>query len=163
MKQFVVLILLFLGLFNCEAQPEPTNFSEAALNDQVLGLDGSSKSLSEILDQHKGKTMFIDLWASWCRDCIVGFPKVKKLQDSKSDVVFLFLSLDKTEDSWKKGIDKYELEGEHYFMASGWDGALGNFLKLDWIPRYLVVDDSGAISIYKSIDADDRELKKALR
>lgn len=147
---------------SCEAQPHPKTFSESALNDRFLSVDGTSVVFSELLEAHKDKTILIDVWASWCRDCITGFPKVKSLQNDYKDAVFLFLSLDKNEESWKKGINNYNLKGEHYFMSSGWEGPFGKFLDLDWIPRYVVVDTKGQITVFKSIKADDKALKKAL-
>ena len=28
-------------------------------------------------------------------------------------------------------------------MQSGWKGAMGTFLDLDWIPRYMIIDKQG--------------------
>lgn len=157
--KFVALILL-LTVFNCESQ-NPTKFSEEALNDTFVSLDDESLSFKEILANYEGKTILIDVWASWCKDCIAGMPKMKELQESKQEIVYVFLSLDKSIDSWKKGIEKYKVEGEHYFMKSGWDGPFGTFLDLDWIPRYLVVDEAQNIKIFKEIKVN-KNLKNSL-
>ncbi|MCB0436528.1 MAG: TlpA family protein disulfide reductase, partial [Mangrovimonas sp.] len=90
-----------------------------------------------------------------------GMPKMKELQESKQEIVYVFLSLDKSIDSWKKGIEKYKVEGEHYFMKSGWDGPFGTFLDLDWIPRYLVIDEVQNIKIFKEIKVN-KNLKNSL-
>lgn len=105
----------------------------------------------------------IDVWASWCKDCIVGMPKMSTLQRNNTDVVFVFLSLDKNDEEWKAGIKKYNVKGEHYFLSSGWKGNLGSFLKLDWVPRYVVVNEKGEIALFKAIKADDKKLIKALK
>ena len=159
---YVILLMAFLTLQNCEAQEDQTEFSEAALNDTFLSEEGDTIMFSEILEKYQGKTIFIDVWAGWCRDCIEGFPKLKELQSKHSDVVFLFLSLDRTLESWNNSIKKYDLEGEHYYMSSGWDGPFGEFLDLDWIPRYMVVDKTGTIKVYRSIKVTDEILKEAL-
>ena len=57
--------------------------------------------------------------ASWCKDCIVGFPKIKELQKEFPDVVFLFLSVDRSNASWQRAIKKYNLVGEHYNLPEG--------------------------------------------
>jgi len=135
-KLTIVCMGIFLLLFNCHKE-YPTTFSKEALADTFIALDGKTVTFQNILAKFQGKTVIIDVWASWCRDCIKGIPKIKKLQTAHPDVVFVFLSLDKTTDSWKNGIRKYEIDGSHFYMKSGWGGPFGKFLDLDWIPRYL--------------------------
>ena len=157
------IILSFLLLFVVGVQAQNNFFTENALNDTFVSLEGTEISFSEILEANKGKTIFIDLWAGWCKDCIIGMPKVKKLQKKNKDVVFLFLSLDKTEDSWKKGVKALKIEGEHYFISSGWKGAFCSSLDLDWIPRYMIVNPEGEIVLCKAIKADDERISELLK
>ena len=155
-------IIIFL-LFITFAQAQQKTFSEAALSDVFLSENGKEVSFSEILQQYKGKTVFIDVWASWCKDCIAGMPKVQKLREENPEIVFLFLSLDKETDSWKHGIEKYGVVGENYFIPSGWKGPFCASIDLDWIPRYMVVNPEGQISLYKAIETNDENLLKALK
>lgn len=90
-------------------------------------------------------------------------PKVQKLREENSEVVFLFLSLDKEMESWKHGIEKYGVVGENYFIPSGWKGAFCSSIDLDWIPRYMVVNPEGEISLYKAIETNDENLLKELK
>ena len=159
MNYFLVILLSF---FSCNTE-KPTQFSEEALNDTFITLQGENIQFKDILSKHKGQTILIDVWASWCRDCVKGMPKVKEIQKENSDVVYLFLSLDKNISSWKKGIDKHQVKGEHYYMQSGWKGPFGEFLDLDWIPRYLVIDKQGNIKLYKATKATDKNILKLLR
>ncbi|WP_026450618.1 TlpA family protein disulfide reductase [Aequorivita capsosiphonis] len=155
--------LLFLFfLFVSFAQAQPKTFSEAALNDVFLSENNKEISLSEIFQQYKGKTVFIDIWATWCKDCIEGMPKIEKLQKENPEIVFLFLSLDKELESWKHGIKKYNVTGENYFISSGWKGPFCSSIDLDWIPRYMIVNPKGEISLYKAIVTDDENLIKEL-
>ncbi len=156
-------ITIVFFLFTFLAQGQQKSFSEAALNDVFLSETNKEITLSEILQQYKGKTVFIDIWASWCKDCIVGMPKVQKLREKNSEIVFLFLSLDKETDSWKHGIEKYGVVGENYFIASGWKGSFCSSIDLDWIPRYMVINSEGEISLYKAIETNDKNLLKALK
>ncbi len=158
MKTQIVLIL-----FVTFAQAQQKSFSEAALNEKFLSENDVEISFSEILQQYKGKTVFIDIWASWCKDCIVGMPKVQKLREENPDVVFLFLSLDKETESWKNGIEKYGVVGENYFIPEGWKGDFCSSIDLDWVPRYMVVNPEGEISLYKAIETNDENLLKALK
>lgn len=155
----LIALLLFVGF----AQAQQKSFSEAALNEKFLSENNVEISFSEILQQYKGKTVFIDIWASWCKDCIVGMPKVQKLREENPEVVFLFLSLDKEIESWKHGIEKYGVVGENYFIPAGWKGDFCSSIDLDWIPRYMVVNAECEISLYKAIETDDENLLSALK
>ena len=157
--KFILLFTSFITL-SCNSQA-PTTFSKEALNDTFITLEGESIPFKNILEKHKGKTILVDVWASWCSDCLKGLPKVKELQETKQEIVFVFLSLDKSIESWKKGIEKHNLEGNHYYMQSGWEGPFGEFLNLNWIPRYLVVDENQNISVFKEVKINNK-LKRNL-
>ena len=161
MKPMNYLFILLISLLSCKME-NPVKFSKEALQDTFLTLNDESLTFKEILKTHKGKTIVIDVWASWCGDCLRGMPKVKTLQETYPDATFIFLSLDRSEESWKRGIEKYNVEGEHYYMQSGRKGDFGSFLDLDWIPRYLVVDKNGKIALFKAVLADDERIIEKL-
>lgn len=158
-KHLIVVCLIF---FNCSG-PEPTIFSEEALNDTFITLDEKEVTFKSILENAEESIILIDVWASWCSDCVGNLPKVAALHQEYQNVTYIFLSLDKNQEAWKKGIEKYNIQGQHYFMKSGWKGAFGSFLKLDWIPRYMVVDKQGNIKLYNAVQADDKKIKNLLK
>jgi thiol-disulfide isomerase/thioredoxin len=61
--------------------------------------------------------MVIEMWASWCKDCVKAMPKIKELQANNPDVDYVFISMDKT-DKWITGIDKHELKGDHLWLMT---------------------------------------------
>jgi len=162
MKNIFLASLFVTTLLSCQNRVE-TQFSEAALNDAFLTLNDDSILFKSILEKHQGKTVFIDVWASWCKDCLKGLPSVKALQTEHPEVDFVYLSLDKTQKAWKKGIKRLEMKGDHYFMKSGWKGAMGTFLDLDWIPRYMIIDKQGKIKVFKAIETTDITLLNNLK
>ncbi|WP_235835809.1 TlpA family protein disulfide reductase [Cognatitamlana onchidii] len=155
-------VVLFVSLFSCKTE-YPTKFSETVLQDTFTSINGDSVAFGDVLKAHEGKTIVIDVWASWCKDCIQGMPKVKDLQKDNPDVVFVFLSLDRGEDAWKRGIKKYDVQGEHYYLPKGKKSAFGDFVDIDWIPRYMVVDSNGSIKVFKAIEADNNQIIEALK
>ena len=163
MKKMNYLLILLISLFSCNVNESPKQFSEAALSDTFTTLQGETIDLKSILETHKGKTILIDIWASWCKDCIVGMPLVKDLQNQYEDVVYIFLSLDRGVDAWKRGIEKYDVNGFHYYMPSGKKCPFADFVKIDWIPRYMVINKAGNIELFKAVKADDHKLVKALK
>jgi thiol-disulfide isomerase/thioredoxin len=162
MKNNLLVFLFVTTLLSCQNRVE-TQFSEAALNDEFVTLNGDTVLFKTILEKHLGNTVFIDVWASWCKDCLEGLPSVKELQAKHPKVDFVYLSLDKTQKAWKKGIDRLEIKGDHYFMQSGWKGAMGTFLDLDWIPRYMIIDKQGSIKVFKAIKTTDITLLNNLK
>ncbi|MEO9477649.1 MAG: TlpA disulfide reductase family protein [Cyclobacteriaceae bacterium] len=156
-------ILFLLIHFRSAAQGNEEQLSPEALQAKVFDLEGEEYTLKGILEQFPGQPIFIDLWASWCRDCIVGFPKIKEYQKKYPDVGFVYLSVDKKEDEWKRGIERFDLEGAHFRLDEGWNSVFCESVELDWIPRYMVMNSEGRILHYKSIKADDKALQKIIR
>ncbi|WP_025741765.1 TlpA family protein disulfide reductase [Aquimarina pacifica] len=158
-----ILLFIFGNLFISCAQP-PTQFDTTSLEDTFVTLDAVDTPFDEILEKHKGKTIFIDIWASWCKDCIIGMPKVNKLHKKYPDVQFVFLTVDHDVVKWKKGIQKFKIEyGDHYLIKRGWKGSpFCTFIDLDWIPRYMIIDTTGQITLFKATKATDRNIIKSL-
>ena len=150
-KKLFVLTTLLISTLGC-AQSEETAFKKEALENVMV----------KILKKYEGKTIVIDVWASWCSDCIKGMPKVKSLQEKYPEAIYLFISMDKNYEAWRKGIEKHEVNGEHFLTSDGMKGVFGKSINLDWIPRYMIVDKTGRIVLYKAIEADDEKLIKTL-
>ena len=161
MKKIIVLATMLISTLGC-AQKEETSFKKEGLENVMVTTENKPITFVEILKKYEGKTIVIDVWASWCSDCVKGMQKVKELQEKNPEVTFLFISMDKSYESWLKGIEKYEVRGEHYLTADGMKGVFGKSIDLDWIPRYMVVDKKGKIALYKVIEADDEKLIKTL-
>ena len=161
MKQLVILLIAFATFSSARAQK--TNFSKEALSEKLLATDESQVAFKDILKKYKGKTLVIEVWASWCGDCVKAMPKVKELQANNPDVSYLFLSADKTADKWKIGIEKHELKGNHYMMNDGMKGVFGKAIDLDWIPRYIIIDKTGKIVLYRAIETDFDKINETLK
>lgn len=158
--KYIQILLIFL-LIGCTSKSE-TNFSEESLNETLVSLNGSDIKFHEILKKYKGKKILIDVWASWCADCIKGMPTIVKMQQEHKDVIFLFLSIDNSLEDLKAGVKKYSVKGEHYLLPSGWDGVFGSFLDLSWIPRYLVINEKSEIKVFNSTKANHPKILAAL-
>ena len=158
-KRLIILSLLIVGC-NFEA---PKEFSKEALNDSFITKDNDLIKLQEILEVNKGEKMLINVWASWCRDCIVAIPKMKALQDKYPNVKYVFISSDRNIHAWKNAFKKYQIRGEHYFMSKGMDSGFGDFLNSNWIPRYLVVNENGFVDLFKATEITNKRIVSALK
>lgn len=171
MKTFTFITALLFVSFVAFSQNEPApeylvqqDFPDSVKQVPLTQLGGEEIPFSEMIDKYKGKKVVIDYWASWCKDCVGGLPKVKDLQNITKDldVVYVFLSIDKEEEKWKAAIDKFNIKGEHYWIKEGWKNPFSNYIVTDWIPRYLLINEEGRITMSKVIRATDPKMLNAI-
>lgn len=156
---FIVALLVF----GCgQKKVEKESFSAEALSHEVVSLNGKKVSFSEVLKKHKGQNIVIEVWASWCSDCIKAMPLIKELQAEDPEVQYIFLSMDKNAEAWKKGIEQHDIKGDHYWAEEGMKGAFAKSLDVNWIPRYIIVDKQGNIALYNAIETDFTKIKETL-
>lgn len=158
-----IICLLSVVLFNISCTQAQTEFKEAATDYKMQSLTGEEVQFKRILRQNYGKITVIEVWASWCSDCVKNMNKIKELQAANPDLNYVFLSVDKTPEAWKKGIEKHEIQGTHYLIADGMKGVFGKAIDLDWIPRYIVLDKNGKIVLYKAIETDFDKINETIK
>ena len=165
----MVLTALFIGLFSSCAQNQSApeylmtqDFPDSVMQFKVQNIKGDMITFKDVLELHKGKKVVLDFWASWCKDCMQGLPSLQSLQKETPNADYVFLSLDKTELRWKNSIKKNTINGDHYFLAEGWKNKLTNYIGLDWIPRYMILDEKGKVIYAKATKASDKEFRKIL-
>ena len=82
MKKLLLLPIILLAFAACKKEENPETFSEAALQDKMTAIDGTEMSFKDVLEQYKTKPIVIDVWASWCPDCIKGMPKLQACRNN---------------------------------------------------------------------------------
>jgi thiol-disulfide isomerase/thioredoxin len=101
------------------------------------------------LDDFKGKVVYVDFWASWCGPCRQMFPFSKQLHEKLSDkqkkeIVFLYISIDGAEDSWKNGVEQLGLDnGINVISPGNWQSEVVKYFQISSIPRYMIFDKKG--------------------
>lgn len=169
MKKTLLFCTLLFGLNLVFGQKAPeenkTTFDQNALLQPIFDWEGKSTDVKSIFEKHQGKVILLDVWASWCPDCITGLPALKQLQSDYPEVVYLFFSLDRIgkEDAWKNAVEKFNIEGEHYWFNTDWKNDFTNDIELNWVPRYILIDQEGKIAHYYAVKADDTVLVESLK
>lgn len=166
MKYFFSTLIALLTFFSCKKE-EAKTFSDEGLNTPVQTIDGTSVQLKEVFANAKGKTTFVDIWAAWCPDCIGGMPKVQSIQKEYGDKInYIFISIDRNETQWKNAIEKFGLQGNHYWIkdSEDWDKIpFAKSINLRSIPRYMVINKEGEITVFNATDASDKAIETALK
>ena len=167
MKKIILAFGVLVSSFVC-AQKAPavnkTEFSSQVLQQKIVSSEGKKVTIAEVLEEHKGKILLLDFWASWCRDCILALPKTKELLEQNPNVEFVYFSLDRSMEQWKKGLEKYDIASkENYWFDEGWKNSFNDYIDLNWVPRFLLVDQSGKIAHYYAISPTDENLVSTIQ
>ncbi len=112
-----------------------------AYNFTVYDNEGNKHSLSDF----KGQYVLIDVWATWCKPCVLEIPYLQKMEEEwkGKPVVFMSISIDKDTTRWKNFLVKRELHGNQFW--NGFDKSEGfnkEFL-IQGIPRFILIDPNG--------------------
>ena len=122
--------------------------------------------LQTFLDKYKGKTILIDIWATWCGPCKFGHEKMKPLKEELSgkDIVYIYLTSPTSDyDKWKEYIT--DISGEHYFLTEEQLDAIFKQLEGTGYPTYAIYTLDGEKTFTLSgfnLEILTEELKKAL-
>ncbi len=162
MKKIFLSMVVAIVTFGC-SNAQKKEFSKESLSKNLITIDNVEANFEGILKKHIGKVTVIEVWASWCSDCVKAMPKVKEMQANNPNVDFVFISMDKAFDKWQAGIKNHELKGFHYWATDGMKGEFGKAIDLDWIPRYIVLDQKGNIVIYRAIETDFDKINAQLK
>ncbi|MBL7706108.1 MAG: thioredoxin family protein [Taibaiella sp.] len=162
-------VLFLLPVFSLPAQAQKipevikTSFTREALSQYVYTPKGDSLTMAKVLDKYKKKIVVLDLWAGWCKDCIAVMEDNKALQAKYPKVTFVYLSLDRSDTAWHKAMEKHGLtKAPNYWFKAGWKNKFTNYIDLNWIPRYMVLDKKSAIKGYYLVHPKDPEFTALL-
>lgn len=138
------------GLLKGEAAPD---FSLADINGQMV-------NLSDL----RGKIVYLDFWATWCPPCVHALRNSKqwKSKFKGKDVAFVYVSLDKDQNSWRNFIRRQGIDGIHVIVDSPnvYQSKIAKRYKVKRLPAVFLLDKAGKIH-YNSSDKDARKVPVA--
>ena len=129
-------------------------------NFKVKDLNGTVINFKDF----KGKTIFLNVWATWCGPCRVEMPSIQKLYDKvdKEKIAFVMLAVDKREDFEK--VINFVKEKEFSFPVYVPHEYLPDQLMVRTIPTTFVINSDGKIAAQETGTAnyDTEEFKSFL-
>lgn len=116
---------------------------------------GNSHTLSE----YKGKTVFLNFWATWCGPCRMEMPYIQKVYEeygsNGGDVIILGVANPKTEEN-PNNSDASQEEVEHFLSENGYtypvvmdlDGSIFATYGIQAFPTTFMIDKNGNVYGY---------------
>ena len=85
--------LMFITVFSCGPISNSTQEKLPPLTAQQIKLIDLDNQYVDLAD-YKGKTIFLNFWATWCKPCIEEMPAIAKAQEllKNEPVVFILAS-----------------------------------------------------------------------
>lgn len=149
-------------------------YPEKILHTELTTSEEVKTTWEQILSKHKGKLVYIELWASWCPPCIFEIPCVKNLKKLYlgANIDFISISIDDKKKAWDKAIKKHYSnlpEEEHYWLSKSKKFTQFLLTRREnenvpiWIPKYILLDEKGNIITSNAVrPCFDKEVKRQI-
>jgi thiol-disulfide isomerase/thioredoxin len=133
-RWIAALILRTPRLPDLDSIPE---LSRADYEWTIRTLDGETVSFSEF----RGKTVFLNIWATWCSPCVMELPSIEKLHRSvdASRVAFVILSRE-DEESVQAFVRRTPLDLPLYVVDE-----IPRVFESRGVPTTFIIDSRGAV------------------
>lgn len=127
-------------------QPLHREFSETLLFDT----SETKLTFGEMMNTHKGKVVYLDIWSLNCGPCIAAMPDSKKLKEKLSGlpIEFIYLAQDApSNDVWNRIFEKSFTNKNHFRTVDyQWGSSrMLKFMEINWVPCYMIFDKEGKL------------------
>ena len=157
-KVLLLFVLLSLGAIAARAQfnqqdldnkyaTELVKVGTAAPDFKMKSPEGKTLQLSKFA---KGKTVVLDFWASWCRDCRKDAPEVVRMYEKyrQYGIEFLGISMDTDVEAWKKAIGQFGITYPQVSELKKFkETDIAKAYGVNWIPSMVVIGPDGQVKL----------------
>ena len=130
----------------CTQIENALTLGEGAIAPEIEFEDIQEKKFN--LSAFRGKPLYIDLWASWCRPCCAEIPYLAKLVDalgSDPEIVCISISIDENRDDWTAKLSEGDENWPQFIATAEGQRAISADYGVSGIPRFLLIDAEGKI------------------
>jgi thiol-disulfide isomerase/thioredoxin len=103
------------------------------------------------IESFRGKTVLIDLWATWCAPCVAALPSLAKLGEEGKEKGLVLITVDRDEDANKAAAYLKE-KGLAVTNFHDGDGQIESLLGPSPLPRELIIDRAGWVVVDAQLD-----------
>ena len=155
---------LVCGIFIYLLQTIPTKAQSHIANNNIryTYLTDTTTDFNSLINQFKGKIIYVDMWATWCGPCRMELRKKKVIHDfkqfaDKNNIILLYICCDNDGSKWKQFIAANQLSGYHILVNSHIDKDFhttfssvqkrnGKQKRSFYIPRHMIIDTAGDVA-----------------
>ncbi len=119
--------------------------NEVAPNFTLRDINGKKVELADLA----GKVVYLDFWATWCPPCVYSLKNSKEWKKafSPDQVVFVYVSLDKNQSSWRNFVSQQGIKGIHLIVedTNVYASEIAEAYKVKRLPAIFIIDQQGKI------------------
>lgn len=164
------IVLLFIFLTSYQMVPGKSKMQSQRFSQKEIAVDseddlifiqedGKKISLSDL----KGKIVFINFWATWCRPCIEEMPSIQSLKNKfkNDEIVFIMLNIESNLSKAKKFMKQRNLDLPVHIAGS----KIPSSLFKNVVPTTLIYNKQGKLeaNIQGMRDFGEDEIYQALK
>ncbi len=122
---------------------------------ELTALDGRAYKLADL----KGKTVFLDFWATWCGPCVAEIPNVRAVHDAfakRDDFILLGVSLDRERADLERFVKQKKIDWPQAVGKEGGAEQAADAYGVFGIPAIYLIGPDGRI---RALDLRGPEMK----
>ncbi|ADD69208.1 Redoxin domain protein [Denitrovibrio acetiphilus DSM 12809] len=138
MKRLIIALFIMIFAVSCgDSGSKPSDASSVDIKTVTKGF------IDQLKEEHKGKVMIVNFFASWCPPCRGETPDFVEAYNKNKDNNFVIvgLSLDKKPSDAAKFLDEFKVTYPVYIA----DNALGSEMSISTIPTSLIYKPDGKL------------------
>jgi len=145
----------------------PYTFAIYSSNSKKIDVNSTNQyaGIQELIkEKFNGKTVFVDLWATYCAPCKKEFSYSETLHTflKINNIDILYISVDPKGlgRKWERDIQSFKLYGNHYFASEDILQSLQKLLqeKVIAVPRYLLFNSKGELLLKNAKKPSEKQI-----
>ena len=99
------------------------------------------------LSSFRGKTVYIDAWATWCGPCLQEAAVLSQLwhQTDTAKVQIMSISVDKNKAAWLKMVAREGYPWPQFIAEGGTNSRFCRLFSIRAVPRFILIDPQGHV------------------
>ncbi|HEY4706709.1 MAG TPA: TlpA disulfide reductase family protein [Thermodesulfobacteriota bacterium] len=122
---------------------EPVTANSEMIDFELPDLQGNTRKLSEF----KGKVIFLNFWATWCKPCEEEMPSMQALYENLNDFPFEIVAVSVDKDPTEKVAAFAKRYGITFTILHDRKGKIKETYKTTGVPETFIIDQNGVVAL----------------